>query len=579
MIPIGYFLAFSATALVVLGTLAYLPWRQYHKQYPHQSSQADGNASPVEPDLLYSDNVKNEQRLQYVLDATAEGIWDWQIDSNHMVNNVRWCKMFGYADDQLEHSLTDFTDLLLEEDKEEITAALQSCLQGKGPYFHEHRMRRTDGSIIWVRDRGNVVEWNQAGQPLRMVGSVADITDIKTAQLELQRAKEAAEAASKAKSDFLATMSHEIRTPMNGVLGMVELLQITNLDKNQRHYTNTIAASGKHLLNVIEDILDFSKIEANRLELQKESFDLEMLTNEVLELLHDQAIRKQIFLDMNFDVASGWQLYGDPQRLRQILFNLLGNAIKFTETGDVILDVRLQETLDNTARIAFEVRDTGIGIEESLQQKILEAFSQADNSITRRFGGTGLGLAIAQRLINLMGGELTLQSTPGVGSVFRFVVPFIRDDTQQAAPQIMPQAPHQPHQLEGQVLLVEDNPINIEVARLWLEELGLDVSVAETGMSALEMLEEKAFHLILMDLHMPGMSGQETSIEIRKREAAEGEPPVPIIALSADVAENIKADCIAAGMNDYISKPFDVNQLREKLSRYLAWNTLSVESC
>ncbi len=519
----------------------------------------------------------SEQRLKHVLEATAEGIWDWYVGTNHLVNNVRWCELFGFRTNEVEHSLEDFTCLLLEEDRADIMAAIQTCLQGKGAYSHEHRMRRKDGSIIWVRDRGNVVEWSADGQPLRMVGSVADITETKHAQLELQRAKDAAEAASKAKSEFLAVMSHEIRTPMNGVLGMVELLKITNLSKNQRHYTDIIATSGTHLLGVIEDILDFSKIEANKIELQQESFDLQILTEEIVDVLREQASSKQLYLQLHTDLQGKTKLQGDAHRLRQVLFNLLGNAIKFTTIGSVSVDICLQQCQQNQVFIQFSVKDTGIGIKENAQQRIFDAFTQEDGSTTRRFGGTGLGLPIAARLVALMDGKLELSSQPGLGSLFYFTLPFtLADNIALPLPELT-QQPEMSGDLAGRVLLVEDNPINAEVAHLWLEELGLHVILAENGKEALAALEQQSVDLILMDLHMPGMTGQETSRAIRQREAADDEAhPIPIIALSADVGEETRANCLNAGMNDYLSKPLNVAQLREKLSYWMKDQVLTI---
>ena len=260
-----------------------------------------------------------------------------------------------------------------------------------------------------------------------------------------------------------------------------------------------------------------------------------------------------------------------------MLFNLLGNAIKFTTIGSVSVDICLQQCQQNQVFIQFSVKDTGIGIKENAQQRIFDAFTQEDGSTTRRFGGTGLGLPIAARLVALMDGKLELSSQPGLGSLFYFTLPFtLADNIALPLPELT-QQPEMSGDLAGRVLLVEDNPINAEVAHLWLEELGLHVILAENGKEALAALEQQSVDLILMDLHMPGMTGQETSRAIRQREAADDEArPIPIIALSADVGEETRANCLNAGMNDYLSKPLNVAQLREKLSYWMKDQVLTI---
>lgn len=517
---------------------------------------------------------ESELRLRNVLEATGEGIWDWDIASGGVTNNARWCAMLGFPTDEVDHVLDDFTQRLLDEDRAGVIAALEDCLAGGPSYHHEHRMLRLDGGEIWVLDRGKVVEWDEQGKPQRMVGSIADITDRKRAEFALQAAKEEAEAANRYKSDFLAAMSHEIRTPLNGMLGMVELMQSTELSSRQLHFTDTIVSSGKHLLGVIEDILDFSRIEANRLDVSSEPFDLRQVVKDVTGLFIEQAQKKGLALQLRVDESIVGRVMGDPHRLRQVLINLLGNALKFTEDGSVIVRLEAATLEHERIEIRFQVQDTGIGISEAAQRRIFEAFSQADSSTTRRFGGTGLGLSIASNLVHLMDGELQLHSEPGLGSVFSFQLPFTRvvgEEDSEADRVVLDQVSHV---LAGQVLLVEDHPVNREVACEMLEQIGLQVTAVADGEAALDALERGSFNLVLMDLHMPGLNGLETSEKIRERERinASGEH-IPIVALTADVVEDVKERCHNAGMDDYLSKPVTLFDLRRVVRRWVPSST------
>ena len=398
---------------------------------------------------------------------------------------------------------------------------------------------------------------------------------------ELADAVVAARAADQAKSRFLATMSHEIRTPMNGVLGMAELLLKTRLDDRQLRFSETIRRSGDALLAIINDILDFSKIEAGKMSLDPHDFDLRALINDTTQMFTEAASAKGLILTVSLAPELPIMVHGDAVRLRQILLNLIGNAIKFTERGEIGVQVSDAQRRSTGSVVLIEVRDTGPGIAPALQASLFEAFSQGDGSTTRRYGGTGLGLAICHQLARLMGGHIRVESAPGQGSRFTLEVPLRPAAVQRTAVGTSPRSPldavaspfgEATHltALTGRVLLVEDNPVNQEMACLMLEDLGLEVRVAGNGAEAVVAFAEGGFALILMDCHMPVMDGFAAAREIRKEEVARGSmTPVPIIALTADVQIGIQTQCIEAGMNDYLSKPFQQRPLHAKIAPWL----------
>lgn len=389
------------------------------------------------------------------------------------------------------------------------------------------------------------------------------LADLQREHAELEVARATAVAASQAKSDFLAKMSHEIRTPMHGILGMVDLLKESNLADDQRERVEIVRRSGEALLDVVNDVLDFSKIQSGRLELESISFSPVEVVEDTVHLFVPKAHGCGLSLTAEVAADVPRTVLGDPTRLRQMLGNLVGNAVKFTERGSIV--VRMLRA--GPGRLAIEVQDTGIGISIEAQRRIFDPFSQADDSTTRRYGGTGLGLAITSQIARMMGGTLAVDSEPGKGSTFRLELPM----EEVAAADLQPSAggADSVQTFDARVLLVEDNQVNQLLANALLTKLGCTTRIAANGYDAVALYGEGGFDLVFMDCHMPGMDGYQATATIRLMESRSGAPRIPIVALTANVMKGERERCLDAGMDDYVPKPFGMRDIADVLSRWL----------
>jgi PAS domain S-box-containing protein len=491
----------------------------------------------------------------------AEGIFRFDRAGKLLLANPAMAAMLGYPN--VDELIQDFRGLaadlgVSEELQGRVLAALEQ--QGELRDF-EFGARSKDGRLVELAITVHAVH-DLDGELLFHEGIMQDVTERKR-MAELTLAKETAEAAARVKGEFLANLSHEIRTPMNAILGLAGLALRQDVSPKLRDYLQKIGTAGQSLLGILNDILDFSKIEANRLELEHAPFDLAGVLDYVFDLFAHQAAEKGIVLRVGYDRDVPRYLVGDQLRLGQVLINLTSNAVKFTCDGKVGVSVALLQQFGNLITLGFTVEDSGVGITAEQRARLFRAFSQADSSTSRKFGGTGLGLAISDKLIRLMGGEIMVESTPGVGSTFTFALPF---ELAPRRPEVVPAgvADAVAATPSLRVLLVEDNEINQQVALELLAGGGHQVEMADNGREAVRLVEERSYDVVLMDIQMPQMDGYEATRVIR----ANGHADLPIIAMTAHALSGYREECLARGMNDYLAKPIDPVQLFAALARW-----------
>ena len=539
-----------------------------------------------------------ELRLATTLDATGDGIWEWSEEEGAARHNAAYSRILGLPEAVAEHTFEDFYRWVAPEDLVRVQEAGELMNAGEDVHLFQHRMVRSDGSLVWVLERAAVVDRNAEGRPTRMVGSMTDITALvekdqilRAGQAELEntleesrrlnallvREKERsdrlatqARTANQAKSEFLANMSHELRTPLNGLIGMLGLLMKTPLDSRQQHFAETARSSGESLLEIIKDILDLSKVEAGKLQLEETEFCLGALMAEVGQLMAPSADEKGLAFTCTLAPGTPVGLRGDPVRLKQVVLNLVNNAVKFTAQGSVKVDVGILENTGEEVLLQIQVTDTGIGIPADKVGSLFQPFSQVDASTTRKYGGTGLGLAISRQIATLLGGDVGVRSMEGQGSVFYFTA---RLRLQLAQPEPSSVGPESAGSLSplspASILLVEDNEVNQEVTLAQLEEWGLSADVANNGIEALQALTRKAYDLVLMDVQMPKLDGIQATLALRKPESGVLNPRVPVVAMTAHAMEEDRQRCLEAGMDGYLSKPIDPQALRAVVARYL----------
>ncbi len=490
-------------------------------------------------------------------------------------------KVWGRSCESLYTNPNAWVETLAQEDRqgEHVSSVRLQLLEELGPainYDSRYQIVRPDGTRLWIKDTSFPIH-DQEDHFLGFAGIAEDVTEEVLYEQELRDAKQRAELANRAKSEFLATMSHELRTPLNAILGMAQILRLKGIPPELEEYVDTIANAGNTLLSLVNDVLDFARLEAGKLSLTQEPFNLRVLVTQIMQSLSFQAKEKGVALETRVPKETPVQLVGDARRIRQVLLNLLSNAIKFTEQGSVKVKVACLKIMGEQALICITVKDTGMGISEDKLDFIFEKFSQIDSDYNRKNQGIGLGLAITKELVEKMGGLITVKSAVGKGSEFGFTLP-LQLDTEERVPRKKQDKmkKRKVKSINLKILVVEDNPINQKVAKILLEDQGCQVSLASNGAEALNYLyNDPSFALIFMDIGLPDCNGFDIVKTIREQESLK---TIPIIAMTAHILERDKDRCLAVGMSDIIAKPILHEHLIEVLYRFAVKLTTAAES-
>ncbi len=512
---------------------------------------------------------KTKEQMELALEAAQEGLWDWAMETDDVYYSSRWCEILGYQRHEIEPYARTFYQLLHPDDAVRLREVMDEHIAGRIPRMElEFRMMTRTGEWKWVLSRCKIVRRDAEGRPLRMLGVLKDISGQKAMEAQLLAANEEARNASRLKSEFLANMSHEIRTPLNGILGISDILMETALSEEQRKYVQMLNSSGVNLLRVINDILDLSKIEAGKMELEPYPFDFRDSMAETMNLFSQKAFQRNLELLFRVRPDVPDRLVGDLNRLRQILINLVGNALKFTEQGEICLDVELVSAEESDVTLHFMVRDTGIGMSEEQQARVFEAFIQADGSTSRKFGGTGLGLSISKSLVEMMQGKLWIESRPQEGSTFHFTVRLGLQGDSSSPNAALPVGTLGLGALRGMpVLVVDDNPTSLAIMEELLHAWKMKPTVANNAVEALAALNcawqaHAEFRLVILDADMPDMNGLMLAKRIRHDEAFQD---TPLVLLTPFGWQEDAQRCRELGIRRALIKPVSPSELLNAL--------------